>query len=394
MTHERAVPDAADAVRPLELFFDLVFVFTITQVASILAAAPTLLSLRRVAVLLVIIWWMYSGYAWLTNALDLDRTGPRLLLLTGTAGFFLMSMVVPKAAGTGRWALIFGASYLLVVTVHLVGFIGTSGHLGIIRIGPLNLASALVVLAAGLVPPHARLWLWTLAAAMEVMTPLVTGVAKFAVGAGHFVERHGLAVIIVLGESIAEVGAATSRETNVTTSIVGSLLALVLSAEMWWLYFDREERESEARLERVPADRRPRVAVYSFGYAYYLIILGIAVAAVGMEKAIDEFHHSSQHLAALLLPLGICLYLVGLACFHRTLAGNWTRPRLTAVLAVAALVTPAALWNSGAVALATAALVLLALIAWESGQVRRTAVGGGPAHPARDPGGSPSTRRV
>ena len=220
MTDETALPGAAESVRPLELFFDLVFVFTITQVASILTAVPTLLSLARVAVLLVIIWWMYSGYAWLTNALDLDRTGPRLLLLSGTAGFFLMSMTVPKATGNGPWALIFGASYLLVVAVHMLGFIGTSGHRGIMRIGPLNLASALVVLAAGAVSPHTRLWLWALAAALEGVTPLITGVGEFTVGVGHFVERHGLAVIIVLGESITEVGAVTSRESSVTTSIV------------------------------------------------------------------------------------------------------------------------------------------------------------------------------
>lgn len=366
MTDETAAPGAAESVRPLELFFDLVFVFTITQVASILTAAPTLLSLGRVAVLLVIIWWMYSGYAWLTNALDLDRTGPRLLLLAGTAGFFLMSMAVPKATGSGPWALIFGASYLLVVTVHLLGFLGTSGRLGIMRVGPLNLASALVVLGAGAAPPHARLWLWALAAVMEIVTPLLSGVGNFTVGAGHFVERHGLAVIIVLGESITEVGAETSREGDVTTAIVGALLALVLSAEMWWLYFGREERESEARLERVPAEHRPRAAVHSFGYAYYLIILGIAVAAVGMEKAIDEFEHPAHHLPALLLPLGITLYLLGLACFHRTLAGSWPLARLVAAPAAAALIAAAALRSSGAAALATAALVLLALIVWES----------------------------
>ncbi|MBC3840792.1 low temperature requirement protein A [Streptacidiphilus sp. 4-A2] len=342
--------------------------FTITQVASILTTATTLLSLGRVAVLLVIIWWMYSGYAWLTNALDLERTGPRLLLLTGTAGFFLMSMAVPKAAGHGPWALVFGASYLLVVTVHLVGFIGTSGHRGIMRVGPMNVASALVVLAAGAVPPSARLWLWGLAVVMEVLTPLVTGVGGFTVGVGHFVERHGLAVIIVLGESITEVGAATSRDSSELTSIVGALLALVLSAEMWWLYFGREERESEARLERVSDERRPRLAVYAFGYAYYLIILGIAVAAVGMQKSIGEFHQASHQLAALLLPLGTFLYLLGLACFHRTLAGNWPRARLAAALAAAALVTSAALWGSGAAALAAAVLVLLALITWEKHQ--------------------------
>jgi low temperature requirement protein LtrA len=116
---------------------------------------------------------------------------------------------------------------------------------------------------------------------------------------------------------------------------------------MWWLYFGREERQSQARLEQIPADRRPRVAVYSFGYAYFVIILGIAVAAVGMEKAIDSFHHPSHGLPAVLLPLGTS-FLVGLAGFHRTLSGTWPRARLWAAFAVAALVTPAALWVRGA----------------------------------------------
>ncbi|MFD8000674.1 low temperature requirement protein A [Streptomyces mirabilis] len=370
MTDERTEPGAADqgtveSVRPLELFFDLVFVFTITQVASVLKDLPTVVGLGRVAVLLSIIWWMYGGYAWLTNTLDLDHTGPRLLLLTGTAGFFVMSITVPKVAERGPWAWLFGASYLVVVLIHLVGFVGTSGHRGILRVGPLNVVMALVVLAAGLVPPDVRPWLWLLAWAMVVATPVVTGVGEFTVGVGHFVERHGLAVIIVLGESIAEVGAVASQESELSTMIVGSLLVLALSAAMWWLYFGREERESEARLERVPADRRPRVAVYSFGYSYFVIVFGIAVAAVGMEKAIDAFHHASHGVPALLLPLGISLYLAGLACFHRTLAGSWPQARLWAALAVAVLAAPAALRLSGAAELASALLVLLALILWE-----------------------------
>jgi low temperature requirement protein LtrA len=239
-----------------------------------------------------------------------------------------------------------------------------------LRVGPLNVASALVVLAAGAVPPHARLWLWALAFAMELVTPLVTGVGEFTVGVGHFVERHGLTVIIVLGDSIIEAGAATSRQDQVSTAIVGSLLALAVTAAMCWLYFGREERDTQARLAQVPADRRPRVAIYSFGYVYFVIVFGIAVTAVGMDKAVDSFYRASHGLPAALLPLGTCLFLAGLACFHRTLSGTWPRARLWAALAVAALVTPAALWVSGAAALASALLVLLALIMWQGHHAR------------------------
>ncbi|WP_370098992.1 low temperature requirement protein A [Streptacidiphilus sp. MAP12-20] len=372
---------AAESVRPLELFFDLVFVFTITQIASVLVARPDLGGLGRSALLLTITWWMYGGYAWLTNALDLDRTGPRLLLLAGTAGFFVMSLAVPRAVGPGPWGLVFGAAYLFVVIVHTVGFLGTSGHRGITRIGPFNLVSALVVLAAGVVPAQHRAWVWALACVIEWVTPFVTGAGGFSVGVGHFVERHGLAVIIVLGESITEVGSAATHQNDLTTVLLGSLLALASSAAMWWLYFDREERDSAALLERVPEELRPRAAVYSFGYAYLALVFGIAVSAVGMQEAIDSFAHPLHGLPSVLLPLGVVLFLVGLACFHRVLAGNWPAARLVTAVAVAAVGVAALRWAGGGVALGVTAAVLIALVAWEQTAAMRT--GPRPTAPTR-----------
>ncbi|WP_198042249.1 low temperature requirement protein A [Kitasatospora azatica] len=365
MTPTPAATPESEEVRPLELFFDLVFVFTITQIASVLAAEPSAASLGRAAVLLTITWWMYGGYAWLTNALDLDRTGPRLLLLTGTAGFFVMSLAVPRAARPGPWGLVFGAAYLAVVVVHTVGFIGTSGHRGIARIGPVNLVSALLVLVAGLLPAHQRPWVWALACLLEWVTPFLVGVGGFSVGVGHFVERHGLAVIIVLGESITEVGAASGHLDEPGTLLGGALLALASSAAMWWLYFDREERDSAMLLERVPELRRPRVAVYSFGYAYLVMVFGIAVAAVGMQEAIVSFGEPLHGTAAGLLPLGSALFLVGLACFRRSLSGNWPTARLVAAVGVAGAGLAAAQWAGGAALLAVNGVLLLGLILWE-----------------------------
>ncbi|MEY9850204.1 low temperature requirement protein LtrA [Streptacidiphilus sp. BW17] len=361
----------ADSVRPLELFFDLVFVFTITQIAGLLAAHPDLLRLAQSALLLALVWWMYGGYAWLTNALDLEQIGPRLLLLLGTAGFFVMSMAVPRAAEPGPWGLVFGAAYLLVVLVHAFGFLGTSGHLGITRIGPINVISALVVLAAGAVPAHERAWVWAVAVLIEWVTPFHGGVGGFSVGVGHFVERHGLAVIIVLGESITEVGAAATHEDRLTAVLVGALLALAVSAAMWWLYFDREEHDSLTLLERVPAQRRTRVAVLSFGYAYLFVIFGIALSAVGMQEAIDAFTEPLHGLPAAMLPLGTALYLVGLAYFHWTLAGRWPVPRLVAAAAVLAAGVPALLWSGGCAALAATAGLLIGLILWERTRLKR-----------------------
>jgi low temperature requirement protein LtrA len=350
----------AERVRPLELFFDLVFVFTITQVAGVLTTAPTVDGLGRTVALLAIIWWMYGGYAWLTNALDLGRPGPRLLLLAGMAAFFVMSLSVPRFFEEGPYGLILGLAYLAVVCVHTAGFIGTSGHRGISRLGPLNIASALIVVVAGIVPPQARTWVLLGAILLEVASPVIAGIGGFAIGAGHFVERHGLALIILLGESIIAVGTVASDRGDVLRVVVGSMLALVVSAGMWWVYFEREERDSERLLDAMPPRRRGRAALLSFGYAYLAMITGVTMAAVGMKKAITYFTTPLHDFELWLLPLGLALYLAGLAAFHRTLAPVWEWTRLAAAVA-ALLCVPAGLVG-GWLMLLVAGLVLTGLV--------------------------------
>ncbi|MDH6135669.1 low temperature requirement protein LtrA [Kitasatospora sp. MAA4] len=374
MTDRAAVPAPAESVRPLELFFDLVFVFAITQIASVLAVHPDPQGLARVVVLLALTWWMYGGYAWLTNALDLDRTRPRLLLLGGMASFFVMSLAVPRAFEPGPWGVVLGLGYLSVVLVHTAGFLHTSGRVGIARVGPLNLVSALMVVAAGLAPPGWRLTVLALAGLLQIVTPFLVGTGGFTVGAGHFVERHGLAVIILLGESIVEVGSAATRQSALVDVLPGALLALALTAAQWWLYFDREERDSEALLENAPAGRRSAIALYSFGYSYLVMILGIAVSAVGMQEAVDAFDRPLEGLRWLLLPLGAGLYLLGLACFRRALAGpgSWPQLRLAGAAAML-LVAPAGRWVGGWAALALTAGLLLGLLITESAWGKRPA---------------------
>jgi low temperature requirement protein LtrA len=359
MTTSRAATAPAERVRPLELFFDLVFVFTITQVAGVLTTAPTVDGLGRTVALLAIIWWMYGGYAWLTNALDLGRPGPRLLLLTGMAAYFVMSLSVPRFFEEGPFGLILGLAYLAVVLVHTAGFIGTSGHRGISRIGPLNIVSALIVVVAGIVPPQARTWVLLGAVALEMLSPVLAGISGFVVGAGHFVERHGLALIILLGESIIAVGTVASDRGDVLR-VVGSILALVVSAGMWWVYFEREERDSERLLDAMPPQRRGRAALLSFGYAYFAMIAGVTMAAVGMKKAVTYFTTPLHDFELWLLPLGLALYLAGLAAFHRALAPVWEWTRLAAAVA-ALLCVPAGLVG-GWLMLLVAGLVLAGLV--------------------------------
>jgi low temperature requirement protein LtrA len=371
-TSGASVTEPAERVRTLELFFDLVFVFAITQVAAVLTASPDGTGLLRTVALLGIVWWMYGGYAWLTNSLDLEKTGPRLLLLAGMGAYFVMSLAAPRFFDDGPFGLVLGLAYLAVVVVHAASFLGTSGRSGITKIGPVNVFGALLVVVAGVVPPDARVWVLLVAVVLSWSAPFAVGIDGFAViSAGHFVERHGLALIILLGESIIAVGTAAYDKGQVPVVALGSLLALAISACLWWLSFDREDQASEALLDAMPPVRRGRAALTSFGHSYLLIITSVTMAAVGMKKAVTYFSEPLHGFALWLLPLGLAGYLLGLALFHRALTPRWQWLRIGAAAAVL-LCVPAGL-VSGWLMLTVGLVVLAALTTRETltGATRR-----------------------
>src|SRR3954452_2691772 len=158
-------------VSTLELFFDLVFVFTITQLTAVLAHETTLHGLLRVVLMLGLIWWMYSGYVWLTNAVAPDRIERRMVLLGGMAAFLIVALAIPHAFGAGGAA--FGVAYLCVVAVHTGMFAkGTSARTlrAVTGLAPYNLLSALLVLAGGIAGGTAQYVLWSVAFAKEWVT--------------------------------------------------------------------------------------------------------------------------------------------------------------------------------------------------------------------------------
>jgi low temperature requirement protein LtrA len=233
-----AAAGTEDAVRvsTLELFFDLVFVFVITQLTAVLAHETNLRGLAQVVLMLGVIWWMYGGYVWLTNAVAPDRVERRMVLLGGIAAFLVVALAVPRAFGSGGPA--FGIAYLAVVAVHLGMFAkGTSARTlrAVLRIAPYNLASALLVLAGGLIGGTAQYVLWAVAFALEWVTPrLIHGARGFEIAAGHFVERHGLVILIAIGESIVAVGAGASRRPLDLELALVVAVGLALSAALWW----------------------------------------------------------------------------------------------------------------------------------------------------------------
>src|SRR4051794_21706388 len=311
-----AATASEDVVRvsTLELFFDLVFVFVITQLTAVLAHDTTARGLLQVVLMLGVIWWMYSGYVWLTNAVAPDRLERRMVLLGGMAAFLVVALAVPHAFGSGGAA--FGIAYLAVVVVHLGMFAkGTSARIltAVTGLAPWNLLSALLVLIGGLVGGTAQYVLWIAAFGFEWITPhLIGGASGFEISAGHFVERHGLVVLIAIGESIVAVGTGAAEEPlNLRLAGVAAL-GLALSACLWWVYFGGEDdAKAEEALSRAAPERRPRLAVDAFGYWHLFLLLGIVAMAAAEKSVIAHPGDGLELRTALALGGGAAVYLLG-----------------------------------------------------------------------------------
>jgi low temperature requirement protein LtrA len=328
--------DGGTRVTTLELFFDLVFVFTITQLTAVLYHAPTLRSLLQVVLMLGVIWWMYGGYAWMTNAVSAHTTNRRLLLLGGMAGYFVLALAIPDAFTSS--GLAFGLAYLVVVGVHTTLFMrATSATVtaAILRLAPFNLASALVILLGGALGGTAQYVLWAAACAFEWLTPVIRGNQGFDIAAAHFVERHGLVVIVAIGESVVAVGIGASHlPVDVPLAAVAAL-GLALSACLWWIYFGGDDELAERALAALPPVPRARAALNGFGYWHLVLLLGIVTVAAAERKGFTHPFDTLRWSVALMLAGGVALFLLADALFRRELGmGSVTVRAATALVAL------------------------------------------------------------
>ena len=325
-------------VTPLELFFDLVFVFTITQLTAVLYHAPTLRSLAQVVLMLGAIWWMYGGYAWMTNAVSANTANRRLLLLGGMGGYFVLALAIPHAfTGSG---LAFGIAYLVVVGVHTALFTRSStvGVVqAILRLAPYNLGSALVILVGGALGGAAQYVLWALAVAFEWLTPVIRGNRGFEIGAAHFVERHGLVVIIAIGESVVAIGIGASHLPVDAALVAVAGLGLALSACLWWLYFGGDDTRVERALGALPPVERAWAALVGFGYWHIPMLLGIVTVAAAERSAFGDPFAALGWKRAALLGGGLAVFLAGDVLFR--LALGIGRPAVRAAAAALAVAT-------------------------------------------------------
>jgi low temperature requirement protein LtrA len=320
------------------LFFDLVFVFTITQLTSLLLRDPTLGGLLQMLLLFGNVWWMYGGYAWLTNAVPPRELAIRLLLLLGMGGFLVIALSIPTAFGSGGVA--FGIGYLVVTLVHTGIFLRSSRQsivAAVSRLGPFNLITAALLLVAGFTNGGIRVLLFALGFVLHWITPYLIPQSSFRIRAGHFVERHGLILLIALVESVVAVGIGLGPIELPPGRIVAALLALGLTAALWWLYFNGDEERAEAALAAAPQARTPWLALNAFGYAFIPILGGIVLVAAGLKLAVVLYGEPSTTAPAVFLAGGVAVYLVGLALFRSMIHVSPVAVRLT--MAALAMVT-------------------------------------------------------
>jgi len=344
-------------VSTLELFFDLVFAFTLTQLTAVLADGLNAVAVVRVLLIFGLLWWMYEGYAWLTNARPPVHPTERLSLLAGMAGFLVVGLAIP--GGFDGDGVTLGLGYLVVVLVH--AFLYYRVNANIIRVAPFNIASALLVIVAGLAGRPARYPLWVAALVIQLGSPLVVHPRNlFDLRPDHMAERHSALLIVALGESVAAIGiGAAALGGTGARLVVSAVLGLALAAGLWWIIFgDNDEERTAQALSAAPRGQRTALALNALFYGNVPVLLGLVAMATGVQEAIAASAHpvTGHPRAAAVLAVGAALFLAGDAAIRRQLNIGSTGFRLAG--AVAALATTAV----GAVAGLDAQLALLVAV--------------------------------
>lgn len=357
----RARDDEQMRVSTIESFFDLVFVFTITQLTHLVEQARVPLDFLLVLLVLMLIWWMYDGYTWLTNATGAGQS-MRLVLIAAMAGFLVMAIALPSVFGAD--GLIFGLAYLYVIVLHSLAFFvqgGRSAARAMLGIAPLNAGAGVLVIVAGLVHTDWK-WLFFLAAvAPIVIVTILRRERGVAINSAHFVERHGLVIIIVLGESIIDIGTGASGHALDVQTLAAIILSLILIAALWWTYFDRDDERARDVMESAAQDDRSHMALLGYWYTHLAMIAGIVLIATGVKLVVaDEAHRT--HEVAWFLASGLAVYLVGDVWFRWAMSIRPVVVRAAGISAALIVGVFGMLWGGAATLGAVTALAIVILV--------------------------------
>ena len=332
-THHRlsAIRREGERVTPLELFFDLVFVLGITQCTALMSHNQTWEGLVQGLLVLGVLWWAWVGYAWLTSVIDPEAEEVRLVIFVAMAALLIVSLAIPEAFGD--LAIVFALAIGVFRAAHIALFwlagaddedlqrsvVGLAASTAI-AVGLLCLASLFDGVAQGA--------LWALAIFLDMAGPYFFGAEGWKLVPGHFAERHGLIVIIALGESIVAIGVGASGALDLGIG-TAAVLGVFLAAAQWWAYFDVVALISARRLGEAEVGRvQNELARDSYSYIHLLLVAGIVLIALGMKVTIG---HHDEHLhaeIAFALLGGLATFLLGLVAFRYRQTRTVNRRRL------------------------------------------------------------------
>jgi low temperature requirement protein LtrA len=373
---------AGHRVTTLELFFDLVFVFAFTQVTAMMAADPTPVGAVRGLVVLALLWWAWCSYAWLGNQAHADEGIVRLTIVVAMGAMFVVALAIPESFADLEGGLfapfVLAACYAVVRLAHIACYLVAAGDDAALRrqlaltAVPVSLAVGLLVAGGAAGPPYQTL-LWALALVVDYLGIWVTGTSGWRLPApGHFAERHGLILIVALGESLVALGVGVSSKPISWPVIAAAACGVSLAVSLWWLYFDVVARVAEHVLATTEGDARTRLARDSYTYLHFPIVISIIFVALGLKKVLEYVADTGHHdltdaltgTPLVALYVGTSVHLLGHVAFRHRNVGTWNVHRTVAALLLVALLPVA--WRLPALAsLALVAAVLASLVLYE-----------------------------
>jgi low temperature requirement protein LtrA len=365
-------------VTPLELFFDLVLVYAITQVTQLMSDDPTWQGLGRGLLILAALWWAWTGYAWLTNSLEPEEGPVRAGMFAAMAAMLVVALAVPEAFDAD--AVLFGIAYLIVRLLHLLLYAIAGKRdpdlLGaVLRMVPSATLAPLIIVAAGFIDGRAQAALWVIALTIDYLGVLVGRGQGWRVSPAHFAERHNLIVIIALGESIVAIGIGAAGVSLTPGIVAAAVLGIVVITALWWAYFDVYAVVAQRQLSEMRGVARARLARDYYSYLHLPMIAGIVLFALGLKKTIEQVGDPLATVPAVALCGGLAVFFLTHVAFRVRSVLSMRREtterrgwfglgRPAATIAMLALI-PAALELSALTALTLAAGVCCLLIAYD-----------------------------
>jgi low temperature requirement protein LtrA len=356
-----------ERVTPLELFFDLVFVLAITECTALMSHHPSWSGLAQGLLVLGVLWWAWVGYAWLTSVIDPEAGAVRLVFFGAMASMLIAAICVPQAfEGLAlAFALAIGVFRIAHIALFTIASDQESDLRRSVRTFAVSTAIAVLILAsASLFDGFAQGALWFLALALDMGGAYFFGIEGWQLVPGHFAERHGLIIIIALGESIVEIGAGAAGQLNLAIA-TAAVLGVALAAAMWWIYFDVAALVSAERLgEAEEGLEQNELARDSYSYIHLALVAGIVVSAFGLKTTIADTGADLDGVTAFALLGGLAIYLLGLVAFRYRHRQTINRNKLALAIALLILV-PVATAVPALISLAVTVVLVWTMIAHE-----------------------------